>query len=159
MEIHTSNKVTYFSALEILSLLRPRPSSHFFFLKWHRDAFMRWSQFCVIPAHMQTTSNRTSEGFKGTVRIAYTRLQTALLCVCMRGGRDKGGEGVERPGDLMKNPQCNSLRGATTRITMRIVKTPLSLFLALKSGCAGNCADSRCFDRAPFFPRSFKGMK
>lgn len=80
-------------------------------LKWHRDAFLGWSQFCVIPAHMQTTPNHPSAGFKETVRGAYRRLRPALRCVSIRGGEMREVRGREGLGVWWKTPQCNSWRG------------------------------------------------
>lgn len=75
----------------------------------HRDALLRWSQVCVIPAHKSTTSNHTSGGFKGTAG----RARASLLCVSTRRewGKSDGGwvwGALERPGDAMKSPQCDS---------------------------------------------------
>ncbi len=110
LERPTLNKVTYYSSLwqaEILSLVRQcffslSLSLSFFMLKWHRDALLRWSQFCVIPAHMHTTPNHPSDGFKDTVRVAYT--QPALRCVSILGGEMREVRGWEGLGVWWKLP-------------------------------------------------------
>lgn len=80
-------------------------------IKWHRDAFLRWSQFCVIPAHMQTTSNHATDGFKETERAAYIRLPPALRCVSILGGRWEAGKAWGGGGVWWKLPKVTPERG------------------------------------------------
>lgn len=116
-------------------------------LKWHRDAFLRWSQFCVIPAHMQTTPNHPSDGFKDTARVAYIQ-QPALRCVSILGGEMREVRGWEGLGVWWKLPSVTPGGGYDQNYNeYGSITSPTPLFLALVSGCAGHIHVS--VDRAP----------
>lgn len=78
----------------------------FFVLKWYRDAFSGWSQFCVIPAYTETTSNqktlkRQHEAYIGS----STGVRAQLPLLSLREMKDGGERERQRLVCPLKSPR------------------------------------------------------
>lgn len=120
----------YSSSLSIAYALRDSPSLRqvFFLSRWH-DIVTR-SQFCVIPAHTETTSNHRSEVFKETAR-GVTRsacCSASSPCSEERGRRGGGGKERQRLGVLWNLPKVTTveLHGMTTTLGRKTILLPVA---------------------------------